>query len=483
MSHNSKIQDTETHFIIDPSTRTIKNESAANNIIVQYDHNSERFTFEMPRYVDGHDMSESTEVRVNYLNSASTGLSKTPGVYICDDLNISENDENLVTFSWLLSSAATQYIGFLYFSVQFVCLNGETIDYAWNTGIYKDVVIIESINNGEGAITNNVDALIAYRNTIIEEVSAGITNGRIGYANILANRWVGSGDTYSQVVEIEGVTENTQVDLTPSVTQLAIFHEKDLAFVTANTGGTVMVYAVGEKPKNDYTIQVTMKEVVNESGTIIGVTVGTPMSVQKIKQEVEHFSDKNNPHNVTIAQIGAAPSGYGLGTIAPATDWNEAKTTGFYKGATNSPNGQWWEGMVIAYSEVYCVQTVWRATENLHCERVIANGTAGAWEWVNPPMILDTEYRTTERWQGKAVYTKLVDFGALPNSTLKQIQHGAVATNIIRYAATRSDGEAIPFWYAGSNVVIDVSKSGVTITTTFDGSAKTATVQIWYTKD
>lgn len=29
-------------------------------------------------------------------------------------------------------------------------------------------------------------------------------------------------------------------------------------------------------------------------------------------------------------------------------------------------------------------------------------------EWFNPPMDLDTEYRTTERWLGKPVYTKLV---------------------------------------------------------------------------
>lgn len=30
-------------------------------------------------------------------------------------------------------------------------------------------------------------------------------------------------------------------------------------------------------------------------------------------------------------------------------------------------------------------------------------------EWINPPMQLDTEYRTTERWLGKPVYTKLVE--------------------------------------------------------------------------
>lgn len=108
---------------------------------------------------------------------------------------------------------------------------------------------------------------------------------------------------------------------------------------------------------------------------------------------------------------------------------------------------------------------------------------AGVTEWINPPSILGEEYRTTERWNGKVVYTKLFDFGELPNKSMKQIAHGAAATNIVRYAATRSDGEAIPFWYSGADIVIDVSKSGVTITTTFDASGKTATVQIWYTKN
>lgn len=424
MSHNSKIQDTETHFIIDPATRTIANTSSGNNIIVQYDHNSERFTFEVPRYIDGHDMSESTEVRVNYINSASTGLTKTPGIYICDDLAIDPDDENLVTFSWLLSSAATQYIGFLYFSIQFVCLNGETVEYVWNTGIYKDIVIIESINNGEGAMNNNVDALIAYRNAIIEEVSAGITNGRIGYVNILANKWVGDSSPYSQVVEIEGVTENTQVDLTPSVEQLAIFHEKDLAFVTANTGGTVTVYAVGQKPANDYTIQVTMKEVVTESETIIGITVGTPMSVRKIEQEMTHVTDKTNPHKVTIGQIGAAPAGYGLGGNAQFIDnWDNAKESGFYYSQGNTPDGDIWAGYSIKngyYGNI--IQRIFtRSARPYECTRTLMDDTWNEWEWVNPPMIVGVEYRTTERFDGHPVYTMAVNYGQLPSNTSKTV--------------------------------------------------------------
>lgn len=84
---------------------------------------------------------------------------------------------------------------------------------------------------------------------------------RIGYVDLLAKAWEGEGNLFSQIVEIEGVTENTQVDLTPNVEQLAVFYEKDLAFVTENEDGVVTVYAIGQKPMNDYTIQVTMTEV------------------------------------------------------------------------------------------------------------------------------------------------------------------------------------------------------------------------------
>ena len=83
----------------------------------------------------------------------------------------------------------------------------------------------------------------------------------IGVVELLAEKWEGSASPYSQVVTIPGVTPYSQVDLTPSVEQLAIFHDKDLAFVTENDDGVVTVYAIGDKPLNDYTMQVTIKEV------------------------------------------------------------------------------------------------------------------------------------------------------------------------------------------------------------------------------
>ena len=87
------------------------------------------------------------------------------------------------------------------------------------------------------------------------------TSHTIKYIDLLSNAWMGDISPYSQVVEIEGITENSQVDITPDADQLEIFRNKDLGFVAENENGVVTVYSIGDMPQNDYTIQVTITEV------------------------------------------------------------------------------------------------------------------------------------------------------------------------------------------------------------------------------
>lgn len=91
---------------------------------------------------------------------------------------------------------------------------------------------------------------------------AGGASARLSSVTLSASKWTGSTSPYAQVVTIDGITEYSKVDLLPSVEQLAIFHNKDLAFVTENDNGVVTVYAIGDKPTNDYTMQVQITEVV-----------------------------------------------------------------------------------------------------------------------------------------------------------------------------------------------------------------------------
>lgn len=85
---------------------------------------------------------------------------------------------------------------------------------------------------------------------------------RLTSVSIPASAWKKEADSlHSQVVTIAGVTPYSKVDLLPSVEQLAIFHNKDVAFVTENEDGVVTVYAIGDKPLLDYTMQAQITEV------------------------------------------------------------------------------------------------------------------------------------------------------------------------------------------------------------------------------
>ena len=105
-------------------------------------------------------------------------------------------------------------------------------------------------------------------------------------------------------------------------------------------------------------------------------------------------------------------------------------------------------------------------------------------EWENPPMVLGVEYLTKEKWQNKPVYTKLVDFGALPNATRKSVAHNTGATRILRLAGSASGGTMLPTYYdTNDRIEIYANKTNIYITTVTDASAQTAAVQLWYIKD
>lgn len=48
MEHKHSVLDGDTRFIINPTTRQIRNDSNRKIVLIQNDHNSEVFTFECP---------------------------------------------------------------------------------------------------------------------------------------------------------------------------------------------------------------------------------------------------------------------------------------------------------------------------------------------------------------------------------------------------------------------------------------------------
>lgn len=172
-THLHSVYDTDKHFVIDAYSRAIKNQSPNKTTLVQYDHNSERFTFELPRYIEGHDMMECNRVEVHYFNVGTNGKETADGVYEVTDLQIAPDDENIVICSWLISGGATQYAGQLAFLLRFACLTDTTVDYAWNTVPYSEIYITKGGNASATVVMNYVDILEKWK---AELFAAGYIN-------------------------------------------------------------------------------------------------------------------------------------------------------------------------------------------------------------------------------------------------------------------------------------------------------------------
>ena len=90
----------------------------------------------------------------------------------------------------------------------------------------------------------------------------GGSEAKLTYITLPAANWKGGESPYYQVVEVEGVSVNSMVNLQLSEEQVEIIHDREVvAFTAVNDGGVVTVKAVGDKPNNDYVIQATVTEV------------------------------------------------------------------------------------------------------------------------------------------------------------------------------------------------------------------------------
>ncbi len=172
MAHPHSITDTDRHFVIDPVKKTISNESGK-LFIAKGDHNSERYTFEVPRYVEEHDMSVSTQIEVHYSNYIRTKKEMFNDMYPVLTADISTTN-NKVFFSWLVSGNATRLVGSLSFSVTFNCFDDEgNMVYSWSTGIYESISVIDRHNNTESVFTAYPDLYAQLKQEILNELPSG----------------------------------------------------------------------------------------------------------------------------------------------------------------------------------------------------------------------------------------------------------------------------------------------------------------------
>lgn len=111
-------------------------------------------------------------------------------------------------------------------------------------------------------------------------------------------------------------------------------------------------------------------------------------------------------------------------------------------------------------------------------------------EWDNPLMLENKEYRTTERWNGKAVYTKVINCGKMPNNTNANIGGLTTSMTVIDYDVVMvKPGLSIKLPYFDANgvmqarAVCNTNSSVIQILTKSDLSSYTGYATIKYTKN
>ena len=130
---------------------------------------------------------------------------------------------------------------------------------------------------------------------------------------------------------------------------------------------------------------------------------------------------------ILITLANKAPGGFGLGQANMKTleDCNNAILSGWYttdNRTSNTPDEYGASGVLCVsrrfdkriYQEFHTINgneySRWSAARISYGNDPISLQW-GPWEYVNPPLMLGTEYRTTERYLGRPVYCKVVDCG------------------------------------------------------------------------
>lgn len=171
MSHTNKIIDADPHFSIDTITRRIQNKSSEKVTLIQGDHNSERFTFDLPRYIEQHDMLECNRVEVHFNNNGYED------VYDVVDMQTHPDNSEKIAFSWLLTGNATKNEGKLEFAIRMACVDDDgTVEYEWNTAICSIITVTKGLNNSKAVTEPFPDILAQWANRIFGESGDAVEN-------------------------------------------------------------------------------------------------------------------------------------------------------------------------------------------------------------------------------------------------------------------------------------------------------------------
>lgn len=281
MAHIHGVFDSDAHFIIDPITRHLKNENSKKVSVIQFDHDSERFTFELPRIIEGHDMTTCNVVQVHYLNIEAKTKNENKGLYEVTDLQVSPEDGNTVICSWLISQNATQLSGSISFLVRFSCVNEGEVHYIWQTAPYTAITVTTGINNSDYVAEEYADIIEQWREELFEAA-----NLNVEWDNIKNKPFGDEGEFY------DGVTFDGSIDEKTIVSSSFSHHGTDMFFVK-----------VGELPCSSAEYLSKVSSIVMVQGTQNIVDLADTYIVNDEKQTILKLNLGDTPLIVAVDSL------------------------------------------------------------------------------------------------------------------------------------------------------------------------------------
>lgn len=183
-------------------------------------------------------------------------------------------------------------------------------------------------------------------------------------------------------------------------------------------GGNILCSVTPEGTGNGVTIWNEIN--VSCSVSVLQLLGALPSAIEGAATSTKPADAGNTHVDKAYVDKTFAPNGHGLGgfTGGACADCNTAITNGWYNINSETANPPTVNGVTHNIATLFVVarasrvwQTAYSNTSSVHAILQRTSWNSGAswneWEWVNPPMSVGVEYRTTERYQGVAVYKKV----------------------------------------------------------------------------
>ena len=201
------------YFSVNTAEKVVVKQSEWKITVAQYEQDATCLVFDMPRYIDGHDMLACNAKEVHY-TTQNGGL----GVYEIVDAALKKGSDKIITFSWYLSGIATENVGPISFVVRFAEIKNNdptNILFDWYTlSNNKDIEVIAGMNNGEPVIEPHVDILNQWRMALLADTIVSLKQIKTSTESLGENIWEATfkDGRKEQLIVLNGYTPQAGVD-------------------------------------------------------------------------------------------------------------------------------------------------------------------------------------------------------------------------------------------------------------------------------